>query len=33
MATVDSGAKGAETAREGVLARYPLAFFSFCPLS
>jgi membrane protease YdiL (CAAX protease family) len=27
MVTVDNGAKGAEAAREGVLARYPLVFF------
>jgi membrane protease YdiL (CAAX protease family) len=27
MATVDSGGKGEEAAREGVLARYPLVFF------
>ena len=27
MATVDNSAKGAEAAREGVLARYPLVFF------
>ncbi|PYI48163.1 MAG: hypothetical protein DMF11_04180, partial [Verrucomicrobia bacterium] len=30
MATVDNGAKGADTARKGLLARYPLvSFFLF----